>query len=91
MEYMKYNEIDLHSLDFKTAISLFKKKYNLALSSKDRREIMLIHGYGAYKFEHNAVLAKKIREYLAKNTDKLNYRLDINPGVTYVTPILKLL
>ena len=44
-----YNEIDLHNLDFKVALSVFKKKYNEALKRKDRREILVIHGYGANK------------------------------------------
>ncbi|MBQ3437542.1 MAG: Smr/MutS family protein [Fusobacterium sp.] len=85
-----YNEIDLHNLDFKIAIQLFKRKYNEALRKKDRREILIIHGYGAYKFDHRPVLAIKLREYLSKNRDKLDYRLDINPGVTYVNPRFKL-
>lgn len=85
-----YNEIDLHNLDFKVAIQLFKKKYNEALKKKDRREILIIHGYGAYKLEHTPVLATKIRNFLSNNKDKLDYRLDINPGVTYVTAKLKL-
>ena len=42
-----YNELDLHNLDFKVALSVFKKKYNEALKKKDRREILVIHGYGA--------------------------------------------
>ncbi|MDY5306382.1 Smr/MutS family protein, partial [Fusobacterium gastrosuis] len=53
-------------------------------------EILIIHGYGAYKLDHTPILAIKIREFLSRNKDKLEYRLDINPGVTYVTPKLKL-
>jgi len=30
------------------------------------------------------------RAILSKNKDKLSYRLSINPGVTYVTPISRL-
>ncbi len=85
-----YNEIDLHNLDFKAAIQLFKKKYNEALKKNDKREILIIHGYGAYKLEHTPVLAIKIREFLSKNKEKLDYRLDINPGVTYVRAKSKL-
>lgn len=85
-----YNEIDLHNLDFKYAIQIFKRKYNESIKLKDKREILIIHGYGAYKLEHTPVLAIKIREFLSKNRDKLDYRLDINPGVTYVKPRLKL-
>ena len=40
-----YNEIDLHNLDFKLALSIFKRKYNEALKRKDKREILIIHGY----------------------------------------------
>ena len=82
-----YNEIDLHNLDYKVALALFKKKYNDAIKRKDKREILIIHGYGANKLGHNPVLATNIRLFLSKNMDKLSYRLDINPGVTYVTPI----
>ena len=85
-----YNEIDLHNLDYKVALALFKKKYNDAIKRKDKREILIIHGYGANKLEHNPVLATNIRLFLSKNKDKLSYRLDINPGVTYVTPIFRL-
>lgn len=85
-----YNEIDLHSLDYKVALQLFKKKYNEAISKKDKREILIIHGYGANKLEHNPIIAIKLREFLSKNSDKLKYRLTINPGVTYVIPISRL-
>ncbi len=85
-----YNEIDLHNLDFKLAIQVFKRKYNESLRKNDKREILIIHGYGAYKLDHTPILAIKIREFLSRNKDKLEYRLDINPGVTYVTPKLKL-
>lgn len=85
-----YNEIDLHNLDFKLALSIFKKKYNEALRKKDKREILIIHGYGANKLEHTPVLAISLRNFLSKNKGKLNYRLTINPGVTCVTPISKL-
>lgn len=77
-----YNEIDLHNLDFKLALSIFKRKY--------KREILIIHGYGANKLDHTPILARNLRIFLSKNKDKLSYRLSINPGVTYVTPISKL-
>ncbi|MBS9775947.1 MAG: Smr/MutS family protein [Fusobacterium sp.] len=85
-----FNEIDLHSLDSKIAINLFKKKYNEALKRKDFREILIIHGYGANKLDHKPIIANNIRTFLSKNKDKLKYRLSTNPGITYVTPILKL-
>lgn len=85
-----FNEIDLHSLDSKTAIKLFKKKYNEAINKKDLREILIIHGYGANKLYHKPVVAINIRKFLSKNNDRLKYRLSTNPGITYVTPILKL-
>ena len=47
-----YNEIDLHNLDFRLALSIFKRKYNEALKRKDKREILIIHGYGANKLGH---------------------------------------
>lgn len=85
-----YNDIDLHNLDYKIALAVFKRKYNEAIKRKDKREILIIHGYGANKLDHNPVLARNLRLFLSKNKDKLSYRLSINPGVTYVTPILKL-
>lgn len=85
-----YNEIDLHNLDSKVAIQLFKKKYNEAIRKKDKREILIIHGYGANKLDHTPILAIKIRDFLSRNKNKLDYRLDINPGITYVVPIAKL-
>ena len=85
-----YNELDLHNLDFKVALLVFKKKYNEALKKKDRWEILVIHGYGANKLGHKAVLATNLRNFLSNNRDKLSYRLDTNPGVTYVTPISRL-
>ena len=85
-----YNELDLHNLEFKVALSVFKRKYNEALKKKDRREILVIHGYGANKLGHKAVLATNLRNFLSNNRDKLSYRLDINPGITYVTPMSKL-
>ena len=85
-----YNEIDLHNLDFKLALNIFKRKYNEALKRKDKSEILIIHGYGANKSGHIPILARNLRIFLSKNKDKLSYRLSINPGVTYVTPIFKL-
>lgn len=85
-----YNEIDLHNLDSKVAIQIFKKKYNEAIRKKDKREILIIHGYGANKLDHTPILAIKIRDFLSRNKNKLDYRLDINPGITYVVPIAKL-
>ena len=32
-----YNEIDLHNLDFRLALSIFKRKYNEALKRKDKK------------------------------------------------------
>ena len=69
---------------------IFKKKYNEALKRKDKREILIIHGYGANKLGHIPILARNLRIFLSKNKDKLSYRLSINPGVTYVTPISRL-
>ena len=85
-----YNEIDLHNLDFRLALSIFKRKYNEALKRKDKRKILIIHGYGANKLGHIPILATNLRMFLSKNRDKLSYRLSINPGVTYVTPISRL-
>ena len=85
-----YNEIDLHSLDFRLALSIFKRKYNEALKRKDKRAILIIHGYGDNKLGHIPLLATNLRIFLSKNKDKLSYRLSINPGVTYVTPISRL-
>ena len=59
-----YNEIDLHNLDFKLALNIFKRKYNEALKRKDKREILVIHGYGANKLGHIPILATNLRVFL---------------------------
>lgn len=86
-----YNEIDLHLMDSKIALEYFKKKYNEAIKNKDSREICVIHGYGSKKFESEPIIAKTLRSFLSKNKDKLEYRLDLNPGVTFVKPKQRLL
>ncbi len=81
-----YNEIDLHMMDSKTALEVFKKKYNEAVKKKDFREIIVIHGYGANKFSVDPSILKRLRSFLQINKDRLDYRIGINPGVTYVLP-----
>ena len=42
-----YNEIDLHHMNFDDALRVFITKYNLLYKKGERREIMVIHGYGS--------------------------------------------
>lgn len=83
-----YNEIDFHDINYEDALRIFIMKYNEMLRNKDRREIRIIHGYGSKHLDCSAVLRTKLRAYLSRQRGKLEYRLDLNPGVTYVKPIL---
>ena len=58
-----YNEIDLHNLDFKLALNIFKRKYNEALKRKDKREILIIHGYGANKLGAYSYFGNKPKSF----------------------------
>ena len=42
-----YNEIDLHQMNFDDALRVFITKYNSLYKKGERREIMVIHGYGS--------------------------------------------
>ncbi|MGL4253066.1 MAG: Smr/MutS family protein [Fusobacteriaceae bacterium] len=83
-------EIDLHNMNFDTALKIFIQKYNNFYKQGGKGEVRVIHGYGAGVLDRNPVICTKIREYFSRNRENLRYRLDMNPGVTYVTP-LKLL
>ncbi|MGL4981132.1 MAG: Smr/MutS family protein [Fusobacteriaceae bacterium] len=80
-------EIDLHHMNFDTALKIFIERYNKLCKQGFKGEICIIHGYGAGVLDRNSVISGKIREYFSRNKDNLKYRLDMNPGVTYVTPI----
>lgn len=82
-----YNEIDLHGMNYEDALRIFIQKYNEILKKKEKREICVIHGYGSKRLDSSAVLRENLRNYLSKQKGKLKYRLDLNPGVTYVVPI----
>lgn len=79
-----YNEIDLHGMNYEDALRIFIQKYNEILKKKEKREICVIHGYGSKRLDSSAVLRENLRNYLSKQKGKLKYRLDLNPGVTYV-------
>lgn len=82
-----YNEIDLHYMNFDDALKVFVTKYNRLYKQGERKEIMVIHGYGSKYLDRTPVIRTKIREYFSRNKDCVKMRLDLNPGVTYVTPI----
>lgn len=82
-----YNEIDFHDMTYEDALRIFIIKYNQMLRSGDRREICIIHGYGSKYLDRSSILRTKLRAYLSRQRGKLEYRLDLNPGVTYVKPI----
>lgn len=79
-------EIDLHHMNYDTALKIFVQKYNSFFKQNGKVEIRIIHGYGAGVLDGNAVIRENLRKFLAKNRDSLSYRLDMNLGVTYVTP-----
>ncbi|MGL5124492.1 MAG: Smr/MutS family protein [Fusobacteriaceae bacterium] len=83
---MLIKEIDLHDMDYETALKVFINKYNSLYKSGYIREIRVIHGYGAGTLLGKGVIREKIRGYFSRNTEYLKYRVDLNPGVTYVTP-----
>lgn len=85
-----YNEIDLYNFDFKLVLNIFKRKYNKVLKRKDKREILIIYGYGVNKLGYIFILVINLRVFLFKNKDKLSYRFLINFGVIYVILIFKL-
>lgn len=82
-----YHEIDFHGMSYEDALRVFIMKYNQIVRSGDKREIRIIHGYGSKYLDSSAILQTKIRAYLSRQKGKLEYRLDLNPGVTYVRPI----
>lgn len=83
-------EIDLHHMNYDTALKIFIDKYNSAFRKGYRDEIRIIHGYGSISLDSTSVIRTKLREYLSRNRTCLSVRLDMNPGVTYVIPILPL-
>lgn len=84
---MEIKEIDLHYMDYETALKFFVNKYNSFYKSGYRKEIRVIHGYGSGTLLGKGVIREKIRGYFSRNSEHLKYRVDLNPGVTYVTPL----
>lgn len=82
-----YNEIDLHYMNFDDALKVFIQKYNKLYKAGQRKEIKVIHGYGSGFLDSESVIRTKIRAYFSRNRDCVKTRLDMNPGVTYVTPL----
>lgn len=82
-----YSEIDLHQMNFDDALKVFVTKYNFLYKRGIRKEIMVIHGYGSKFLDSTPVIRTKIRDYFLRNKDCVKMRLDMNPGVTYVTPL----
>ena len=68
---------------------MIRKKKNMP----EQKEILSFNKFKEREYNklgHLPILATNLRVFLSKNKDKLSYRLSINPGVTYVTPISKL-
>ena len=82
-----YNEIDLHYMNFDDALRVFITKYNALYKRGERKEIKVIHGYGSKTLDGEAVIRTKLRAYFSRNRDCVKVRLDLNEGVTYVTPL----
>lgn len=84
------NSIDLHLMCSETALRAFREKYNEFYREGSRSEIKVIHGYGSGSLSSSDVIRQKLRNYIMRNKEYMRLRIDLNQGVTYVTP-LKLL
>ncbi|MGL6063535.1 MAG: Smr/MutS family protein [Fusobacteriaceae bacterium] len=80
-------EIDLHQMNSDDALKIFIIKYNNFFKSGYRDEIKVIHGYGSGTLLSTDIIRTKLRFFLKKHSSALNFRLDLNPGITYVKPI----
>jgi hypothetical protein len=67
------------------AIRFFIKKYNEVFKNGYRGKIEVIHGYGSGG--KGGVIKKRLRTFLTENKNSLNFVIDANPGVTFVTPM----
>lgn len=83
-------EIDLHHMNSEDALKIFVIKYNILFKEGYRGEIKIIHGYGSGTLLSTDIIRTKLRIFLKKNSSSLNFRLDLNPGITYVKPIKNL-
>lgn len=77
--------IDLHNMTCDDAIRFFIKKYNEVFKNGYRGKIEVIHGYGSGG--KGGVIKKRLRTFLTENKNSLNFVIDANPGVTFVTPL----
>ncbi|WP_319371478.1 Smr/MutS family protein [uncultured Ilyobacter sp.] len=77
--------IDLHNMTCNDAIRFFIGKYNELFKSGYRGSIEVIHGYGSQG--EGGVIKKRLRQFLLENKKYLKFSFDVNPGVTFVTPI----
>ncbi len=83
------NEIDLHGFLAAKAIEEFIKHYNERVRRGDLSQISVIHGYGSSGTGGKILV--KLRNFLARNSDKLSYTageesIARNPGITLVKP-----
>ena len=85
-----YNEIDMHYMNYDDSLIVYITKYNDLFKSGEKKEIKVIHGYGSKTLDGEAVIRTKLRAYFSRNRDCVKVRLDLNEGVTYVTPLKNL-
>lgn len=78
--------IDLHGMDSVTALRIFVQKYNAYIKNGNLEEITVIHGYGAGRLDHKAVIKEKLLAFVRRNIDCARLILSQNPGTTYVIP-----
>lgn len=78
-------DIDLHHMNRNEAIRFFVSKYNEIFKDGYRGSINVIHGYGSSG--KGGVIKKTFKEFLNTHKKYLSYTVDVNPGVTIVTPI----
>lgn len=79
--------IDLHNMNRNDAIRFFIEKYNDAVGSGYRDEIIVIHGYGSSG--KGGIIKKEFRDFLKKHKEYMDFMVDVNPGTTLVIPMKK--
>ncbi len=85
------NTLDLHGQTWLEALETFLEFYNNTIQRADNKPVAtleVVHGYGSTG--EGGVLRSRLRGFLQRHEDYLQFRLDGNPGHTMVIP-LKLL
>ncbi len=82
--------LDLHGYTVAEALDLFTREYNGRVDRGDLSSFQVVHGYGSGGT--GGKIRTALRRILASFEDALQYRTDpVNPGVTIVIPLGRLL